>query len=100
LGLVGCFAEQQLVVEADGFVDLLVDFLAALNVMRSEPAAHAFVLQVGVEAVGEVLVFAVAAQHGERVGEDGNRQGPQARGARSRGRSKKTRAVPHPASAV
>jgi hypothetical protein len=28
-----------------------------LNVVRSKPAAHAFVLQVSVEAVGERLVF-------------------------------------------
>src|ERR1700685_1613871 len=49
--------QQQLVVQADGFVDLLVEFLAALNVVRGKPAAHAFVLKVGVEAVGEGLVF-------------------------------------------
>ncbi len=49
--------QQQLVVQADGFVDLLVDFLAALNVVRGKPTAYAFVLQVGVEAVGEGLVF-------------------------------------------
>ena len=49
--------QQQLVVQADGFVDLLVELPAALNIVRSKPAAHAFVLQVGVEAVGEGLVF-------------------------------------------
>jgi hypothetical protein len=49
--------QQQLVVQSDGFVDLLVEFPAALNVVRGKPAAHAFALQVGVEAVGEVLVF-------------------------------------------
>jgi hypothetical protein len=49
--------QHQLVVQAYGFVDLLVELPAALNVVRSEPAAHAFVLQVGVEPVGEVLVF-------------------------------------------
>jgi len=37
---------QQLVVQPDGFVDLLVEFPAALNVVRGKPAAHAFVLQV------------------------------------------------------
>jgi hypothetical protein len=42
--------QQQLVVQADGFVDLLVDFLATLNIVRSKPATHAFVLQIGVEA--------------------------------------------------
>jgi uncharacterized protein YjbI with pentapeptide repeats len=31
----------------------------------------------------QVAADPIAAQHGERVGEDGNRQGPQARGARS-----------------
>jgi len=39
------------------FVDLLGGVPAALNVVRSKPAAHTFVLQVGIEAVGEVLVF-------------------------------------------
>jgi len=47
--------QQQLVVQADGFVDLLVEFPAALHVVRSKPAAHTFVLQVGIEAVGEVF---------------------------------------------
>jgi len=29
--------QQQLVVQADGFVDLLVEFSAALNVVRGKP---------------------------------------------------------------
>jgi hypothetical protein len=49
--------QQQLVVQANGFVDLLVEFSATLDVVRSKPAAYSFVLQVGVEAVGEGLVF-------------------------------------------
>ena len=43
--------------EADGFVDLLVDLFAGGHVVRGEPAADAFVLEVGVETVGEILVF-------------------------------------------
>ena len=49
--------QQQLVVHLDGFVDLLVDFLAALDIVRREPAADALRLQIGVKAVGEVLVL-------------------------------------------
>ena len=49
--------EEECVVEADGFVDLLVDFLAGSHVVRGEPAADAGVLEVGVEAVGEALVL-------------------------------------------
>jgi len=49
--------EEELVVQADGFVDLLVDLLAGGHVVRGEPAADAFILEVGVEAVGEGLVF-------------------------------------------
>jgi hypothetical protein len=59
-------------VHADGFVDLLVELPAALNVMRGKPAAQAFVLQAGVEAVGEDLVFGgVADEAGEEL--DGER---------------------------
>ena len=49
--------EEELVVEADGCVDLLVDFLARSKVVGSEPAADAGVLEIGVEAVGEGLVL-------------------------------------------
>ena len=49
--------QQQAVVNADGFVNLLVNLFAASHVVRGEPAADAFVLEVGVEAVGEGLVL-------------------------------------------
>src|SRR5579871_4921469 len=39
--------QQKPVKDADGFVDLLVDLLAALHVMRREPAANASCLQIG-----------------------------------------------------
>jgi hypothetical protein len=55
-------------VHTDGFVDLLVEFLAALNGVRGEPAAHAFVLEVGVEAVGEGWVFGGIADEAGVVG--------------------------------
>jgi len=54
---VGREDEEEFVVEADRFVDLLVDLFAGSHVMRGEPAADAGVLEVGVEAVGEGLVF-------------------------------------------
>jgi hypothetical protein len=49
--------QQQLVIEADGLLDPLSDPVAGLHVFRGEPAAHASALQVGVEPLGEVLVF-------------------------------------------
>lgn len=49
--------QKQLVVQTDCFVDLFVQFPAALNVVRRKPAAYAFGLQVSVEAVGEGLIF-------------------------------------------
>jgi hypothetical protein len=49
--------EQQLVVDADSFVDLLADLPAGLDIVRSEPAADTTGLQVGVDTVGELLVF-------------------------------------------
>jgi hypothetical protein len=57
LHAVGRQDQEQLVMETNGLFDLFVKFLAALDVVRGKPAAHTFVLQVGVEAVGEVLVF-------------------------------------------
>jgi len=36
---------------------LLVDLLAALDIMTREPAAYAFGLQIGVQALGEFLVL-------------------------------------------
>jgi hypothetical protein len=39
--------EEELVVEADGFVDLLVEILAGANVVGCEPAADTGILEVG-----------------------------------------------------
>lgn len=49
--------QQELVIDADGFVDLLVNLSAALNIVRGEPAAHAPFLQAVIQPVGEVLIF-------------------------------------------
>jgi hypothetical protein len=43
--------------QVDGVVDLLVNLAAAFNIVGRKPAAHAFVLQIGVEPIGELLVF-------------------------------------------
>jgi len=54
--------QQQPVIEADGLVDALPDLVAGLHVFGGEPAAHALLLQVGIETPGKVLVFARIAQ--------------------------------------
>ena len=61
--------EQQPVVKAYRLIDLLVDFLSALNVMGRKPAAHALVLEVGVKAFGEVLVLGRIADEAIASGE-------------------------------
>src|SRR5271166_4526490 len=43
--------------QADGLVNLLVDFPPTLNVVRRKPAAHAFILQAFVQTVGKLLVL-------------------------------------------
>jgi hypothetical protein len=45
-------------VEADGLINLFVNLLAACDVMRCKPAADSFGLQVGIKAIGELLIFA------------------------------------------
>ena len=71
--------EQELVVKTDSFINLLVDLLAGGHVMRGKPAADPFVLQVSVEAVGELLVFGgVADEAGvelDRLVDEGGREG-------------------------
>src|SRR5262249_36646301 len=54
---VGGQDQWQLVVQTDGFIDLLVDFFPALDVMGSEPASDTLRLQVCVEAIGELLIL-------------------------------------------
>ena len=49
---------------ANGFVNLFVDLLPALDVVRREPAADALVLKVHVEAVSEFLIPGVADETG------------------------------------
>src|SRR5208337_1106155 len=48
--------QQQLVMQANGLVDLLVQLAASLDVVGREPAAHALGLQVGMEPLGELPV--------------------------------------------
>jgi hypothetical protein len=43
--------------QADGFIDLFMQFAPSLHVMRGEPAADAFGLEVGMQAFGKVLVL-------------------------------------------
>ena len=43
--------------DSDGFVDQIVDLLAALDVMGREPATDSFMLEISVEPVGEILVL-------------------------------------------
>jgi hypothetical protein len=43
---------------ADGLIDLLVELSAALDIVWGKPAAHALVLQIGMEAFCELLVSA------------------------------------------
>ena len=50
--------QQQFIVQVNGLVDALPDFVTGLHVFRSKPAAHAFALQIGIEPVGKVLVAA------------------------------------------
>src|ERR1039458_6192554 len=48
--------EQQLVIDANGFVNLPVDLFPALQFVRGEPAADAFGLQIIMKALGKLLV--------------------------------------------
>src|SRR6266436_2110852 len=50
--------QQQLVIQTNGLVDALPDFVTSLHVFRGKPAAHAFTLQVGIQLVGKLLVVA------------------------------------------
>jgi hypothetical protein len=49
--------QQEFVMEADGFVDLLVELAASLDIVRGKPAADTFGLEIGMEAVSEVLIL-------------------------------------------
>jgi hypothetical protein len=49
--------EQEPVVDANGFVDLLVNLFSTLNLMGRKPAADAFVLKIGMEPLGKLLIF-------------------------------------------
>src|SRR4051812_11503969 len=60
--------QQHLVAQPDRLVDGVDDLGADRHVVRREPAAHAFVLEIGVEAVGELLVLArIADEAGEEL---------------------------------
>jgi hypothetical protein len=50
--------QEQPVVQSYGFVNLFVNLFSVLNVMGRDPAAYAFVLQIGMDALGKCLVFA------------------------------------------
>ena len=50
--------QQQLVMQPNGLIYLLMNLAPAMNVVRREPATNAFILQISVEPVGKLLVFA------------------------------------------
>jgi hypothetical protein len=49
--------EEELVVVADGFVNLVMDFFAGNHVVGGEPATDAGDLEIGIQAVGKGLVL-------------------------------------------
>ena len=49
--------QQQPVMQANGLVNLLVQLASSLDVVRREPAAYAFGLQVSMEPLGKLLVL-------------------------------------------
>src|SRR5271157_154765 len=49
--------QEQLVMQADGRVNLLVELFAGFNIVRRKPAAHAFILQAFVQTVSKLLVL-------------------------------------------
>jgi hypothetical protein len=49
--------QQQLIAQPDPGIDLVADFAANWHIVWREPAAHPLVLQVGVKALCEVLIF-------------------------------------------
>jgi hypothetical protein len=61
---------------ADGFVDLLMDLFARLNIMRWRLAPHSLVLKVGIEPVREFLVLSrVADEAGIELNWSGAKEG-------------------------
>jgi hypothetical protein len=54
--LAGDSISKEPVVHANCLIDLFVEFLATLNIVRGEPATDATGLQIDMETIGEVLV--------------------------------------------
>ncbi len=50
--------EQELVKQADRFVNAYADLVANLHIYESEPAAYTFALQISIQLVGKILVAA------------------------------------------
>jgi hypothetical protein len=48
--------EEELVVEANGFINAVAKFVADFQVFGGKPGADTVGLEIGVEAIGEVLV--------------------------------------------
>jgi hypothetical protein len=49
--------QQHPIPQSDGLIDFVENFVTNPQIMRREPAAHPLVLQVGVEAIGKLLIF-------------------------------------------
>jgi hypothetical protein len=53
---VGRENQQQTLMAVDGFIDLLIELSAALDVVRRKPAAHPIILQMCIQAFGKLLL--------------------------------------------
>ena len=51
------FSDKKFVINANGVIDARSEPVADLQVFGGKPAAHAFLLKVGVQPLGEVVVF-------------------------------------------
>jgi hypothetical protein len=50
--------DQEFVIEPDRLINAVSEFVSNFQIFRSKPAAYVFTLQIGIEPLGELLVFA------------------------------------------
>jgi hypothetical protein len=48
--------EEEAVIETDGFINLVSDFAASLNIVRCEPASYSSTLQICVKTICKRLI--------------------------------------------
>ncbi len=61
--------------DLNGAVDLFVELFPSLDIFGCKPAAHTFVLQVGVQTLGEFLIFSrVADETGVELDRGGDKR--------------------------